>query len=281
MEQVKIEDYREIPLEDLVIGKGQVRVSEIGHDIEELAESIAKVGLLEPILVCPTEDGRFEILLGQRRFLACKRLQVSSIRAGVLTERVGEIEAKVISVTENLVRRDLNRKDLIDVCTFFFQKYGSIKDVAEQTGLSQNKVREYVKYPQLAPVLKQLVDSGKVPLKTALRTQHACSAAGDADPVELERLALEMSGLSGPLQAKLEKELQIGSAPTVEAAIKKVKQAPKLVQITVTLGEGAHGALKAFAGDEGTSVDDAAAALLEEALSQKGYGNIGSEEVGI
>ena len=65
----------EIPLVDLVIGKGQVRLTDVGKDIDELAESISKVGLLEPIVVCPTaQAGKYEILTGQRRFLAHKKL---------------------------------------------------------------------------------------------------------------------------------------------------------------------------------------------------------------
>ncbi|MXZ13392.1 MAG: ParB/RepB/Spo0J family partition protein [Candidatus Dadabacteria bacterium] len=79
----KIIEYRELPLDDLVIGKGQVRTSEIGKDIEELANSIRVQGLLQPIVVCKSEEqsGKWEILTGQRRFLAHKLLEKESITA--------------------------------------------------------------------------------------------------------------------------------------------------------------------------------------------------------
>src|SRR5438132_9477232 len=114
----KIKGLKEIPLEDLVIGKGQVRVRDVGKEIDELADSISKVGLLEPIVVCPAEKpGKFQILTGQRRFLAHQQLRKKTIMAVILDEPVDEMSAKALSLTENLIRRDLNSRDLIDACT--------------------------------------------------------------------------------------------------------------------------------------------------------------------
>ena len=50
-----IKEVKEIPLKDLVIGKGQVRLRDVKKEVTELADSIRKVGLLEPIVVCPAE----------------------------------------------------------------------------------------------------------------------------------------------------------------------------------------------------------------------------------
>jgi ParB family transcriptional regulator, chromosome partitioning protein len=141
----RIKEVKEIPLSDLEIGKGQVRLRDVGKDIDELADSIRKVGLLEPIVVCEGQTpGKFEIITGQRRFLAHHELKKPTILSAILDEKVDEQTAKVLSVTENLVRRDLNSKDLIDACTFLFKRYGSIKAVAEETGLPRDKVSNYV-----------------------------------------------------------------------------------------------------------------------------------------
>ena len=185
----EIVDFIDIPLNQLEIGKFQVRLRETGKGIEELADSIKKVGLLEPIVVGPqNSNGKYEIILGQRRFLAHLELGLETIKAGILSEHVEEIEAKVLSVTENLMRRDLNRKDLIDVCTYLFKHYGKIKDVVTETGLPDNKVREYVKYDRLIPELKKLVDKSEVDLKAALRAHDASSASGDFEPEETVKL---------------------------------------------------------------------------------------------
>ena len=65
----KILEYRDIPLDDLVIGHGQVRTQNPGQEIDDLAQSIKTQGLLQPIVVCPAREvGRWEILVGQRTF---------------------------------------------------------------------------------------------------------------------------------------------------------------------------------------------------------------------
>ena len=137
---VSIVEFRELPLEDLVIGKAQVRTRHVSRDVDELADSIDQIGLLEPIVVCPAaESGKFEIITGQRRFLAHQELGRPTISAAVLSYRVDEITAKVISVSENLVRRDLDSSDLVDVCTYLYKHYGTMQAVCDETGLSHSK----------------------------------------------------------------------------------------------------------------------------------------------
>lgn len=268
----RIVEIKEIPLEDLVIGKGQVRLSQVGRDISELAESIRKMGLLEPILVCPSDrPGKYEIITGQRRFLAHQELQCRTILAAVLDERVDEPTAKILSITENLVRLDLNRKDLIDACTYLFKKYGSVDIVCEETGLPKAKVKEYIKYDRLKPELKDLVDRGEVDIKTALRAQDAAGAGGDYAPEDAIKLAKEMARMSGVQQNKIVKEREQEPSRPVDEVIESAKTGAKVTQIIVTLGANAHRSLQAYAKEEGTSQDDAARALIEEGLATKGY----------
>ena len=274
----KIVEFKDIPLDDLEIGKGQVRLRDVGRDIDELADSIRKVGLLEPIVVAPPgSSGKYEIILGQRRFLAHRELGLATITAGVLSERVEEIKAKVLSVTENLVRRDLNRKDLIDVCTYLYKQYGSMKDVVDETGLRPGRVSEYVKYDRLSPKLKKVVDSGDADLRAALRAQDALSIEGEPDSQEAVKLATEMSRMSGAQQERIQKELADPTA-SVDEVIEQAKSGRKVTQLVVTLGQQAHNSLQHFASDEGTSIAEAAAQLIENGLSLNGYDMSGSIE---
>ncbi len=267
-----IVEFKDIPLEDLVIGTSQVRLSDVGKEIDEIADSIAKVGLLEPILVAPLESGeKYEIILGQRRFLAHQRLGKKTIKAGILDDRVEEIQAKVLSVTENLVRRNLNRKDLIDVCTYLYKHYASMKEVADETGLPYEKVREYVKYDRLIPELKRVVEKGDATLKAALRAQDALATEGDPDPQDSVKLAKEMSQMSGAQQENLRKKLRDDSDASVDELVERAKSGEKVTQITVTLGKQIRNSLGQFAKDEGTTVDEAAAQLIESGLSSGGY----------
>ena len=268
----KIKEVREIPLADLEIGKGQVRLRDVGKEIDELADSIRKVGLLEPIVVCESETpGRYEIITGQRRFLAHKELKRQSILAAILDHHVDEQTAKILSVTENLVRRDLNSRDLIDACTFLYKRYGSIKDVVDETALPYHKVSQYVKYDQLIPELKSLVDEGQVNVQTALRAQKAASATGAPNPEEAVEFAKEMAPMSGAQQSKIVSTRENNPDVPADQAIEDAKKGGKITQINVTLSSNVHGSLKEFANSEDTNMDDAARMLIQEGLSEKGY----------
>jgi ParB family chromosome partitioning protein len=260
----------EIPLSSLEIGKGQVRLRDVGRDIDELAASIEKVGLLEPIVVCETDRGTYEIITGQRRFLAHQLLHKASILAAVLTRRVDERTAKVYSVTENLVRRDLNSRDLIDVCTDLYRQYGTLKAVCEETGLPYSKVSQYVKYERLAPVLKALVDKSEVSLSAALRAQKAAEQLDGADDAELEEMAKEMTSMSGAQQTRVIEELTYDQDATIDSAIENAKSGGKVTQIVVTLTSRVHSSLQRAAHDDGLSLDSAAGELIEEALHNRG-----------
>jgi ParB family transcriptional regulator, chromosome partitioning protein len=270
----KVKDIREIPLDDLVIGKGQVRVRDVQKDIDELADSIRVQGLLQPIVVCEAEKkGKYEILTGQRRFLAHRQLKLKTIRAVILDDKIDESAAKAISVTENLVRRDVSQKELIDACTSLYKKYGTVRAVCEATGLPARDVSHYVKYDRLIPKLKKMVDEGEVDIKVAIRAQDAAAAgAEDADPKEAIKLAKELASMTGVQQKKLVKDREENPHAPVEEIIESAKTGAKVSQIIVTLTAEMHRSLQNYAHNEGTTQDDAAATLIEEGLTGKGFG---------
>ncbi len=267
----KIVDTREIALDKLVIGLGQIRLRDVAAGIDELAVSIDKKGLLQAIVVGPADQaGKHEIILGQRRFLAHKELGRQTIRAQILDEKVDEIEAKVLSLTENMMRRDVSRRDKIDVCTALFKRYGSMKDVALETGLPYNEVRQFVKYDRLKPELKDLVDRDEVGLDVALRAQDAASII-DYKPDEAVKLAKEMAGMSTAQRVRIVREREDHPSRSVDDIIESAKEETRVTQVVVTLGAQAHRALQQFAKDEGATQDDAAAVLINEGLLGRGF----------
>ena len=262
-----ISEYKEIALSDLVIGIAQVRTRDVSRDIDELADSIRQVGLLEPIVVCATEgDGKYEIITGQRRFLAHQELGKDTIWAAIIDEQVDEMTAKVLSVTENLVRRDLHSRDLIDVCTYLYRQYGSMRAVADETGLPYGKVTQYVKFDQLIPVLKDLVNRGDVKLNTALRAQRAASSLGQTSSEEAAKFALEMEPMSGAQQASIVKEREREPQLSADDVIEAAKSGARITQVVVTLTSDVHSALGQYASAQQTSNDDAAGMLIRQSL---------------
>jgi ParB family transcriptional regulator, chromosome partitioning protein len=269
---VKIKEIKELPMDKMVIGKGQVRVTHPERNLDELVASIRKHGLLSPIIVVQTPDGKYEILTGQRRFLASAKLQKSTILAAVLDERVSEEEAKILSLTENLVRDAPVDADYIDACTSLYKKYGSVQTVADKIGISPTLVSEYLKYDMLPPGLQKMVDARELPMKTALRaTKAAMTDKGAVDEVQAVKFAKELTPMTGTQQDKVVKAATKLKGQPFEKKIEAGRAQAQVTQILVTLGDEVHASLQQYADDEGTTQDDAAAGLIETALSTKGY----------
>jgi ParB family chromosome partitioning protein len=259
---------RDLPLSQLVIGQAQVR-TDLTSGIDDLAASIRRQGLLQPIQVVRRGHDRYEILAGQRRFLAHQKLGYPSIMAIVREE--DDIDPTVISLTENLVRKDNSQKELIDACTKLYKRYGSIKLVAEETGLSSNVVGQYVKYDQLIPVLKEKVDSAQLDMKVALQAQKAATdEMGNVDSQAAEKFAVELKPMSNQQRNKFVQVVTEDPAASVEEKIERGRKQPVLRQVIVTLEDSMHKGLQTFARDEGCNQDEAAAALIEDGLTRRG-----------
>ncbi len=268
----KIVDYREIPLDDLVIGKGQVRTQNPGAGIEDLARSIEIQGLLQPIVVCPAaESGKWEILTGQRRFLAHRHLKRSTISAAILDERVSEGEAKAISITENLIRRKLAGKEIKDGILYLYNIYGSVADVANTTGLPQGQIRDNLKYPRLLPELKKMVDDGEVDVNAAVKAQDAATEGdSEPDPDIAVRLAKEMKPMTGPQRKRFVKVHEDNPNKPIDEAIEDAKTGAKVIQVIATVTKDTHVAIQKFAKEESTNQDEAITTLIEESLVDRG-----------
>lgn len=268
----KIVTYKDISLDALTISKGQVRVHDVARDIDILAESIEVQGLLQPIVVCPArQEGKWEILTGQRRFLAHKKLGRMKISAAVLDERVEEGEAKAISITENLIRRKLSGKDLKDGILYLYNIYGSVKDVCEATGLPRDQVNNYVKYPRLLPELKPLVDDQSIDINAAVKAQDASvDDHGIPNPEVAVKLAQEMASMSNAQRKRLVQERKLAPEKPIDDIIEEAKSSAKVIQIVATVTQDTHRAIQRYAREENTTQDAATVTLIEEALTSHG-----------
>jgi ParB-like chromosome segregation protein Spo0J len=108
---VKSEAYYDIPL-DMIRVEDQIRS---GIDLEKesflaLMESIREKGVLEPVIVTPS-DSMYLLISGERRFLACQQLGLPMIPARVLDAVTAKEEIIALQLTENLHRENLNPID--------------------------------------------------------------------------------------------------------------------------------------------------------------------------
>ncbi|MDD8031148.1 MAG: ParB/RepB/Spo0J family partition protein [Acidobacteriota bacterium] len=131
---------RMIPIDRLEANPRQPR-SELGN-IQELMESIRNKGILEPIIVRPHGE-KFEIIAGERRYMASKKLGLKEIPC--LEMLVTDEEAMEISLIENLQRKDLDIFEEADGLKALMTLYNySHQDIADKIGKARSTITEII-----------------------------------------------------------------------------------------------------------------------------------------
>lgn len=99
------EETTELPTAAIAPNPNQPRTVMTQEAIEELADSISKVGVLQPIIVRPHSDG-YQIIAGERRWRAAKVCGLERVPVRIMT--MGDVESLEVALIENLQRQDLN-----------------------------------------------------------------------------------------------------------------------------------------------------------------------------
>jgi len=168
-------------------------------DIEDLAKSIAEQGLLSPITVLKSADGGYELIIGQRRYLACKRLGWKKIPA-IVRDSIEGTDAVVLSLVENVHRADVSPMDKARAYGRIFEKSGSYDKVARDTGVSVTTVRKYMKLLQLAPSIQEQVGTRSGP--AGIDTLSKLASTFES-PEDQERALGAVSGFESDIQSEI------------------------------------------------------------------------------
>lgn len=140
-----------IPLNKIHVSESNVRKHGASQELDELAQSIESVGLLYPVEVMK-RPGRedYELIIGQRRYLAHKKLGRKTILAYVV-DRLSKEDAMIRSLVENVHRVDVNHADAAEATTALYKRLGrDINRVRQVTGLSPRRIQQYVYIYELA-----------------------------------------------------------------------------------------------------------------------------------
>jgi ParB family chromosome partitioning protein len=125
---------QELPLGDIEPSPFQTRrFTDAARDLQELAESIRQVGVLEPVLARPGANGKpYQLLAGERRLRACKIAGLETIPA--IVRDLDDDAALEVTVTENLHREDLHPLDEAAAIELMMARYGDVDEVAARIG---------------------------------------------------------------------------------------------------------------------------------------------------
>lgn len=174
-------EIRSIPVE-AVYADPQIRGGIDEEGLQDLARSIKRVGVLEPIAVQEQPDGRYLVVFGERRYRAAVAAGETVIRAQLLN--VDYKELVLIQLTENLLRKDLNPMEGARGIRLAMRLFGwrSKQEVSRETGIPRTTVRERLKLLNLHSDLQAWVEAGKLP------SMNAVQAANMADRQQLAAL---------------------------------------------------------------------------------------------
>ena len=112
--------------------------------LQELADSIAVQGVLQPIVVRPGKEGRFILILGERRLRASKRLGKATIPA--IVKRVSEQQAAEMTLVENLQRQDLNCVEQAEAFSNLSKQFKlTQEEIGKRAGVSREQVSNYMR----------------------------------------------------------------------------------------------------------------------------------------
>jgi ParB family chromosome partitioning protein len=151
-------DFMEIKINQVKPNPNQPRTDFTEEKIVELVKSIEKDGLLQPILVRP-EGNDYQIVAGERRWQACKRLGFKTIAAKVVV--ANDIEAQEIALVENLQRDNLNAIEEARGYQRLIELKGcKQKDVAEAVSKNETTISNALRLLKLPEEVQELMSNG-------------------------------------------------------------------------------------------------------------------------
>jgi len=157
----KSEVMRDVPRDALEPGRFQPRTHMDGTALEELAESIRSQGMIQPIVVRPLGDGRYEILAGERRWRAAGMAGLE--RVPVIVRDVPDRAAMALALIENIQREDLNPLEQAAGLKRLVDEFGLTHDEAAQAiGSSRSQATNLLRLLALAPGVQELLRSGRI-----------------------------------------------------------------------------------------------------------------------
>lgn len=160
------EEEENIEQTTLPIGKveprdDQPRVSFDEEELQELADSIAQYGVIQPITVRRLEGGYYQIIAGERRWRAARMAGLTEIPVRVL-EADDKLTAE-LALVENLQRSDLNPIEEAKGYQSLMHDYGlTQEETARSVGRSRPAVTNAMRLLNLSPAVLKLVEEGKL-----------------------------------------------------------------------------------------------------------------------
>jgi ParB family chromosome partitioning protein len=172
----------ELPVSAVSTNPNQPRKVFDEESLASLTASVRELGVLQPVLVRPVDEGRYELIAGERRWRAAKRAGLPSLPA--IVREVDDTTSLEHALVENLHRSDLNALEEAAAYQQLIEDFQLTHDqVAARVGKSRAAVTNTLRLFQLPPAIQKMVAEGQ------LSAGHARALLGTPDRAYQEQLA--------------------------------------------------------------------------------------------
>lgn len=233
---------RELPIESLQRGKFQPRREMQQEALQELADSIKAQGVMQPIVVRPLGNDRFEIIAGERRWRASQLAGLETIPA-VLRE-VSDETAIAMALIENIQREDLNPVEEAVALKRLQDEFGlTHQEVADAVGKSRTAVSNSLRLLNLSPDVCTMLERGDLEmgharclLTLAPQDQQAIARRIVAKGLSVRQAEALVRALQSEKAAPTQKKVVTADISALQDGLSEKIGVPVLVQHTAKGG---------------------------------------------
>ena len=233
---------KKIPVEFLQRGEYQPRREFNSDSLQELADSIASQGLIQPIVVREVAQNKYEIIAGERRWRAAQLAGLDSLPA--IVREISDQATIAIALIENIQREDLNAIEESQALIRLQDEFNlTQQQVAQAVGKSRSAVTNLMRLASLQPLVQQQLERGDIELGHA-----KCLLALESETQVLAARTVASDGLTVRQTEVLVKKLQSPNAS--KKSITTTSQ--DIVNLQTELSEKLGAAVKIQHGSRGS-----------------------------
>ncbi|HEY4401147.1 MAG TPA: ParB/RepB/Spo0J family partition protein [Acidimicrobiia bacterium] len=222
--------YQELPVSTIRPNRYQPREHFGEEQLSALADSIREVGVLQPVLVRPADDG-YELIAGERRWRAARRAGLQAIPA--LIKTTDDASALEHALVENVHRADLNALEEAAAYQQLIEDFHlTHEQVAARVGRSRVAITNTLRLLQLPPAIQKMIQDD------TLKGGHARALLGTPDRAFQEQLARRVVNEGLSVRAVEDAvRAHVGDAKRAPSAATGQLRPPGLLELEELLGD--------------------------------------------
>ena len=212
-----------VPIEQIIANRNQPRQDFNPKEMQELTDSIKANGILQPLTVRDLEDGKFELIAGERRLRSAREAGLETVPVYILSVEA-DVEMMEYALIENIQRVDLNPIEEAEGYAILCGKYNlAQEEIAKRVGKSRPAIANALRLLKLPPEIKSALKSGDI------SAGHARAILGVRK--SLQMMTLYQKVIRSGLNVRQTEELVKNIAESSKELQKIQKSAPRNSEI--------------------------------------------------